>query len=98
MILIEHFLKSSKQLFLIDCTITIGIDRLDSLKRLSLSDNSWYLKCLEEIIEEEGHLVDVEGAAAICVVFVEDCLDVVFEHLLLKGLGLQHNVVFVYFY
>lgn len=98
MILVEHFLKSSKQLFLIDCAITIGIDRLDSLQRLSLSDNSWYLKCLEEIIEEEGHLVDVEGAAAICVVFVEDCLDVVFEHLLLKGLGLQHNVVFVYFY
>ena len=93
-ILTEHFLESSEQLFLVDCSIAIGIDGLDGLERLRLCHNSWDLKCLEEIIEEEGHFVDVEGSTAIGVVFVEDGLDVVAEHLLLKGLGLQHQILY----
>ena len=58
-ILTEHFLESSEQLFLVDCSIAIGIDGLDGLERLRLCHNSWDLKCLEEIIEEEGHFVDI---------------------------------------
>lgn len=58
-ILIEHFLESSKEFFFIDCSIIIGIDGLDSLKRLCLCDNNWDLKCFEEIIEEKGHFVDI---------------------------------------
>ena len=58
-ILTEHFLESSEQLFLVDCSIAIGVDGLDGLERLCFGHNSWDLKCLEEIIEEEGHFVDI---------------------------------------
>lgn len=40
--------------------------------------------------------MDVEGSASIGVVFVEDGLDVVSQHLLLQGLGLQHVGVLIF--
>jgi len=51
---------------------------------LCLGDDSIDADTSEEVIEEHGHFLDVKGTVAICIVFVEDRLNVIFDHLVLK--------------
>ena len=86
----EHHFECLEELSPIDHSVGVVIDRPYSLKALCLRDDGIDADAPEEIVEEEGHLSNVEGAVAIGVVLVEDRLDVVFDHFVLKRTALHH--------
>jgi hypothetical protein len=90
LIRVEHHFECLEELSPIDHSVRVVIDRPYSLKALCLGNDGIDADAPEEIVEEEGHFMDVEGAVAIGVVLVEDRLDIVFDHFVLKRTALHH--------